>query len=144
MGMGSPAGFGVPSGSSGGGGGGWTPPAGAAGDLLAYNGTDWVALPQGETALTIGGGASTINMAAGRTFTGTLTGAVTFSVSNTWGNRSFVLILTNSGTVAEPAWPTASVRTGAAEWDTTDGVVNTVFFTWRSAGSLLYSVGQEP
>lgn len=100
-------------------------------------------IPAGETALSIAGGLSTIDMAAGRTFTGTLTGAVTFSVSNTWGHRSFALILTNSGVVAEPTWPTGSLLWGEGTWDTANGAKNVVVFTWRAAGSLGYSIGQQ-
>jgi hypothetical protein len=119
--------------------------AGAEGSEIRINSSGipvWI--PSGETALSIAGGLCTIDMSAGRTFTGTLTGAVTFSVSNTWGHRTFALRLVNSGTIAEPTWPTTSTRAGEAEWVTTDTAVNWVFFTWRSAGSLVYSVGQEP
>lgn len=138
-----PNGFGLPASGSGGG-GGWTPPVGNPGDRLVFNASGvLVALPQGETALSISGGASTIDMSAGRTFTGTLTGAVTFAVSNTWGNRNFALRLTNSGTIAEPTWPTGSKRAGETEWDTTTGVVQWVFFTWRATDALVYSFGVE-
>lgn len=139
-----PGAFGIPA-SGGGGGGGWTPPVGNPGDRLVFNASGvLVALPQGETALSISGGASTIDLSAGRTFTGTLTGAVTFSVSNTWGNRSFALGLTNSGTIAEPVWPTGADRAGETEWVTTTGVTQWVFFTWRANNVLVYSIGAEP
>lgn len=139
-----PGAFGIPASGGGGGGGGWTPPGGDPGDRLVFNASGViVALPQGETALSISGGASTIDLSAGRTFTGTLTGAVAFSVSNTWGNRSFALRLTNSGTINEPTWPTGSKRAGEAEWVTTTGISQWVFFTWRAADSLVYSFGEE-
>lgn len=142
MGFGSPAGFGVPSGSSGGGGG--TPlPAGATGAVLAYNGTEWVALPRGVSALTIGANI-TIDMSLGHVFTGTLSGAAAFAVSNTWGNRSFALKLTNSGTVAEPTWPTGAVRAGTSgTWSTSNGAINWVFFTWYDTNEMVYSIGQQ-
>lgn len=119
--------------------------AGAEGSEFRINASGipvWI--PAGETALSISGGLCTIDMTAGRTFTGTLSGAVTFSVSNTWGHRTFALRLVNSGTISEPTWPTTSTRAGEATWVTTSGAVNWVFFTWRSAGSLVYSIGQEP
>lgn len=113
------------------------------GGVLVYNGSAWVCLPTGKSALTIGANI-TIDMSLGRVFTGTLTGAATFAVSNTWGNRSFALRLTNSGTVTEPTWPTGAVRAGTSgTWSNSNGVINWVLFTWYDTDEMVYSIGQQ-
>lgn len=138
-------GFGRPASGSSGGGGGLVPiNAPATGAYLGFNGTDYVWVYTGEEPASIVAGASTLDLQTARTFTATLTGAVAFSLTNTWGNRSFALGLTNSGTIAEPTWPTGAARAGETEWDTTDGVTQWVFFTWRANNVLVYSIGAEP
>ena len=139
-----PNGFGIPAGGAGGGGGGIVPiNAPAAGAYVGFDGTNYIWVYTGEEPASIVAGASTLDLQTARTFTATLTGAVAFSITNTWGNRTFALILTNSGTVAEPTWPTGSLLWGDGTWDTSNGAKNVVVFTWRAAGSLGYSIGQQ-
>lgn len=140
-----PNGFGIPARGAGGGGGGGIVPVNAPADgaYLGYDGTDYKWVYTGEEPASIVAGACTLDLQTARSFTATLTGAVAFSLTNTWGNRTFVLILTNSGVVAEPTWPAGSVLWGDGAWDTTDGAENVVVFTWRASGSLGYSIGQQ-
>lgn len=77
-----------------------------------------------------------------RNYTKTVSGTVTFTESNASGYAGtpygeVALVLTNSGTVAEPTWPGTWTDVGSTSWDTTSGVAHLVLVR-RFSDSVAY------
>ncbi len=108
-----------------------------AGDQFAHNGSTVTRLPRGTVAM---GSGTEIDFAAGDRFTKTLTGATTFTATNTsWGHRSVLLEIEPDGQ-AEPTWPGTTTALEGGTWSTVH--TNFVVLVRRGAGTYLRTVSQ--